>query len=465
MRLASALLCGSSLLLAACDVASPGARGAPTAAHAAPIVNGTMDTGDPAVVLIQGPHFFCTGSLVAPRLVLTARHCVVNPDTDVPEPQGAHAVGFGDGWTAEPFWVATTGYVAHEGTFHASPETDIAVLFLAEDAPAGIQPIPVNGSVKALPVGTHLRLVGYGDTDTGTADGLVKRQGDTTVNGTVPFTVYFNTSPSNTCHGDSGGPNLVKLGDTEYIAGVTSTVGFDCSMGLGTSVRPDAYLDWLSQFFDPIYDKQAPTVTITAPAAGAAVAPGFTVRAEASDYHVVVQVQLLVDGEAADLDREAPYELNAPANLAAGAHTIQVVATDGFDNVGKAEATVQLMAACADDSDCEEGEECASGVCAGALGSDCRTSADCASDQCFHDSNRSICASDCASDHECPSGFACQRSQISPATKCFPAGGGGGGCAVGGPGSSSPGASLLLVVATLLGGALAARARRRQPAG
>ena len=43
-----------------------------------PIVNGEVDTGDPAVVSVGG---FCTGTLVTPRVVLTAHHCIGSGST------------------------------------------------------------------------------------------------------------------------------------------------------------------------------------------------------------------------------------------------------------------------------------------------------------------------------------------------------------------------------------------------
>src|SRR6185295_20195739 len=45
--------------------------------HRAPIVNGMVDPGDPAVVaLLDGGRAFCTGTLVSPHVVVTAAHCI-----------------------------------------------------------------------------------------------------------------------------------------------------------------------------------------------------------------------------------------------------------------------------------------------------------------------------------------------------------------------------------------------------
>ena len=56
----------------------------PVMEEGAPIVGGTTDTGDPSVVALYGQPpgaqskggFLCTGTVIAPTVVLTAAHCV-----------------------------------------------------------------------------------------------------------------------------------------------------------------------------------------------------------------------------------------------------------------------------------------------------------------------------------------------------------------------------------------------------
>jgi hypothetical protein len=79
-------------------------------------------------------------------------------------------------------------------------------------------------------------------------------------------------------------------------------------------------------------DTAAPTVAITSPSAGATLGTGFTVTATASDANLA-RVALEIDGvEVATLPwaQAGTYEL-AAANVAAGPHTVEVIAYDYAD--------------------------------------------------------------------------------------------------------------------------------------
>lgn len=69
-----ALLLGLALTAFACSGHDPERPQPGTAAEE--IVGGVDDTAHPAVVLLSNPGGNCTASLIAPNLVLTARHCV-----------------------------------------------------------------------------------------------------------------------------------------------------------------------------------------------------------------------------------------------------------------------------------------------------------------------------------------------------------------------------------------------------
>ncbi|HET9623102.1 MAG TPA: PHB depolymerase family esterase [Kofleriaceae bacterium] len=86
-------------------------------------------------------------------------------------------------------------------------------------------------------------------------------------------------------------------------------------------------------------DTTAPTVSITAPAAGATVSGTVNVTANASDNVGVARVDVLVDGAVAGSDSSAPFSVAInTAALANGAHTLTARAVDAANNAGSSAA-------------------------------------------------------------------------------------------------------------------------------
>ena len=199
------------------------------------ITNGTRDEGDPAVVALtfDGTNISCTGTLVSPRVVLTAGHCA---------PFTLPKIFFGTD-PAEGGLLIDSIHVLRHPDFGGPPPiaNDLAMILLAEPAPETISPIGLYPtSFDPAILDRAIRIVGFGSTAGPMPTVGIKREG------IAKFLDYTETSfrltgnPAQTCAGDSGGPAFVAVDGVEYLAGVTSSGDPACAQ-FGRSTRVDPY--------------------------------------------------------------------------------------------------------------------------------------------------------------------------------------------------------------------------------
>ena len=214
-----------------------------------PIVGGTSDKAkDPAVVAIDiGGEALCTGSLIGPRLVLTARHCVsetseaVDCPAQSPQIEGERAADSFTILVGDDFQTAKPVAI---GQRVVTPDSDVlcdhdVALIELDRAVTGITPLSL-GSLSGVKT---VRGVGFGKRGDAAAAGKKMTRSNVKILGESSSEFEVGVL---SCNGDSGGPALDSKG---RVVGIVSRGGPNCDGPNSENIytRVDAFHELIEQ--------------------------------------------------------------------------------------------------------------------------------------------------------------------------------------------------------------------------
>jgi hypothetical protein len=248
------------------------------------IIRATSNGGRDQVVMLYGVKgdsstIICSGSYYAPRVVVTAAHCI-------PSNLYQMFIYYGDNYAQDKAELTSDGFIgfvpppigspshwAQADSWQVNPaynstlnSADMAVVFLDRKPPFDPLPLDRNRVDANLPV----TITGWGSnsapTPTTGAGATVQRTGRTVTLGSPTAADYHPDDPnpgmldanvrqtvlktngaapnSNGCFGDSGGPIILNLFGQDYVAGVGYWTGLSCE-GYNLFTRIDSFLPFL----------------------------------------------------------------------------------------------------------------------------------------------------------------------------------------------------------------------------
>jgi hypothetical protein len=188
------------------------------------IVNGADCSTDGAPVVLLNlreggqPAAACSGTVIAPRAILTAAHCLQPPVDGV-----LVFLGSGPQQTASSF-------AAHPAWRESNPSAfDVGIVLMPADIGRTAKPLLLSRDAR---VGETAVISGWGKDSSQIAATLRAGVATVTAITSLALQTTFTSTASSVCQGDSGGPLLIQEGGGWAVAGVISANStLACSFG------------------------------------------------------------------------------------------------------------------------------------------------------------------------------------------------------------------------------------------
>jgi secreted trypsin-like serine protease len=211
----------------------------------------------------------CSGTVVAPNLVLTAAHCAVNLETGVINEAAGYRVVTGSvDWAASSErQVSSVSQVLVYPRFkvgrNSSGYGDAALLVLSTPTTAPAIHLATSVEAKRVHMGTHALIAGWGETYYGQAEltewlmwarTVVEGNRCEGLRGRI-CAIDFPKFKSGVCHGDSGGPLLTSASHGQGLIeiGITQAVFGRCSTRRpGVFTRADLISPWVDRWISTL---------------------------------------------------------------------------------------------------------------------------------------------------------------------------------------------------------------------